>query len=103
MRTHGDVSMKVNNEHSNPSGFWLVSLAALLIFVAVALVVVQPFYAANGEAAAATYSHGDLYVTIPYRAAHAGTGQLIMETVDPTPMVPGRAERQTEIVAGKGR
>ena len=95
--------MKANNKHNNPSGFWLVSLAALLIFAAVALVVGPPFYAANGELAAATYSHGVLHVTIPYRATHAGAGQLIMEVVDPEDKVLGRAERHVEVADGKGR
>jgi len=84
--------MKANNEHGNPIWILLVSLAALLIFAAVALVVVPPFYAANSEAPAATYSHGVLYVTIPYRATHAGAGQLTMEVVDPEDKVLGRAE-----------
>src|SRR6266567_5414860 len=94
--------MKANKEHVNPSGFWLVSLAALIIFAAVALVVVPPFYAANGEAAAATYSHGILYVTIPYHATHTGAGQLVMEIVDPEDKVLGRAERHVEVADGKG-
>jgi len=95
--------MKANNEHGNPSGFWLVSLAALLIFAAVALVVVPSFYAANGEVAAATYSHGILYVTIPYHATHTGAGKLVVEIVDPEDKILGRAERSVEVADGKGR
>jgi hypothetical protein len=51
----------------------------------------------------ATYSHGLLHLSIPYHAAHAGTGRLKMEVLDPEDQVLGSAERQMKVSAGHGR
>jgi len=50
---------------------WLVSLRRWLIFAAVALVVVPPFYAATARRLL-PHTRTALVVTIPYRATHAG-------------------------------
>lgn len=95
--------MKVSYDlnHHRSSRFW-ISLAGLLI-IATVLAIVLPFQAAGGELLSATYSHGILHVTIPYRASHAGTGKLILEVLDPEDLVLGRAERSLEVAEGKGR
>jgi len=72
-------------------------------FLIIAIVTVQPFQIANGASvAAATYSHGILHVTIPYRDAHSGAGTLTIEVVDPEDKVLGRSQHGAEIVAKRG-
>ena len=93
--------MKFHNQHNNLSRSWLVLPAALLVVAAVLMI--QAFDTANGETAGATYSHGVLHVAIPYRAAHAGAGQLIVEVLDPEDQVLGRTQRNVEVAEGKGR
>ena len=52
---------------------------------------------------AATYAHGVLQVTIPYRGAETGAGQLTVEVLDPEDDVLGRTERGLEVHASSGR
>jgi hypothetical protein len=93
--------MEDSAEHTTPSRFWLLLLPAL--FVISATFAVQEFQAANSEVgASATYTHGVLDVNIPYHAAHAGAGQLIVEVLDPEDQVVGRVEQSVEIAEGKG-
>ncbi|HEY6350145.1 MAG TPA: MG2 domain-containing protein [Candidatus Angelobacter sp.] len=93
--------MKVSNDLNHPSRFWLC-LAGLLIIAGV-VAMVLPFQAASGDSLSATYSHGILHVTIPYRAPRAGQGQLIVEVLNPEDGVLGKAEWDLEVVEGKGR
>jgi hypothetical protein len=51
----------------------------------------------------ATYAHGRLHVTIPYRDAETGAGQLTLEVLDPEDRVLGRSERNLEVSANSGR
>ena len=51
----------------------------------------------------ATYAHGLLHVTIPYRGAETGAGQLTLELLDPEDRVLGRTERNIEVNASSGR
>ena len=51
----------------------------------------------------ATYSHGVLHVTIPYRGAETGSGQLTVEVLDPEDDVLGRAQRDLKVNASAGR
>ncbi|MGA2856242.1 MAG: MG2 domain-containing protein [Candidatus Sulfotelmatobacter sp.] len=78
-----------------------------VLFIAVALIVamllVHPSQTVSGASGAvATYSHGTLHVTIPYRDAHPGTGQLTIEVVDPEDKVFGRSQHHAEIVSNRG-
>src|SRR5215467_8387797 len=52
---------------------------------------------------AATYAHGVLHVTIPYRGADTGSGQLTVEVLDPEDEVLGRIQRDLEVNASAGR
>jgi hypothetical protein len=61
---------------------------------------VQPFLGANGMPGTATYSHGVLHLTIPYRADHPGTGRLTLEVLDPENHVLGSIEKSLEVVQG---
>ena len=92
--------MKSHNQYKL-SGSWFLLPAALVVIAAV--VVMQAFYPANTETSGATYSHGVLHVAIPYRAVHAGAGQLVLEVLDPEDQVLGRAQRSVDIAEGKGR
>ena len=51
---------------------------------------------------AATYSHGNLSVTIPYHSQREGSGRLIAEILDPEDHVLGRIERSVDIGKGDG-
>jgi len=51
----------------------------------------------------ATYAHGVLHVTIPYRGAETGSGQLTLEVLDPEDDVLGRAQRDLKVNASAGR
>lgn len=93
--------MTSNNQYNNPSRLWFLLPAALVVITAG--VVLQAFYPASGEASGATYSHGVLHVAIPYHAVHDGAGQLIVEVLDPEDQVLGRAQRNVDVVEGKGR
>jgi hypothetical protein len=57
--------------------------------------------AANSKATA-NYSQGLLYITIPYQAGRAGTGQLLMEVLDPEDRVLGQMQRRAEVVPEHG-
>ncbi|HEV2989220.1 MAG TPA: hypothetical protein VG759_12320 [Candidatus Angelobacter sp.] len=85
----------------NPSRSWFFLPVALLVIAAV--VVLQAFYPANNETTGATYSHGVLHIAIPYKAVHAGAGQLTVEVLDPEDQILGRAQHDLEVAEGKGR
>jgi hypothetical protein len=76
----------------------LLPLVALIIAVCVALPLLTGVQA---QQAAATYTHGNLSVTIPYHGASGssgrGSGKLVAELLDPEDNVLGRAERAAEI------
>src|SRR5260370_37779624 len=97
--------MKVSNQRSNPPNFWFVFFFLIAMFVSAAVFMITSFEAeaANDEPAGATYSHGVLYVTIPYEAAHAGSGRLTMEVLDPADKVVGRVERRAAGAEGTGQ
>jgi len=98
--------MKAAKQPNNPPNFWFVAFFLITLFVIAAVVMVESFQsaeAANQESAAATYSHGILYVTIPYKADHAGTGQLILEVLDPEDKVEGSVKHHVDVAEGGGR
>jgi len=90
---------------SSPARFVIFILTVFLTILSIAaFVALQPFQASGGApSTAATYSHGLLHLNIAYHAAHAGSGQLTMEVLDPEDNVLGRAERQVKVAAGQGR
>src|ERR687888_89377 len=57
----------------------------------------------DSPSASATYSHGLLRLTIPYRAARAGAGKLTMEVLDPEDNLLGRAERRVDLTKGQSQ
>jgi A-macroglobulin TED domain/Alpha-2-macroglobulin family/Carboxypeptidase regulatory-like domain/MG2 domain/A-macroglobulin receptor binding domain/Alpha-2-macroglobulin bait region domain len=72
---------------------------ALLLFVAA---VVLSLTHARAQQPAATYTHGNLSVTIPYHSAREGSGRLVAEILDPEDHVLGRVEHTVEIAKGDG-
>jgi hypothetical protein len=54
------------------------------------------------EQLAATYTHGNLSVTIPYHSVHAGSGRFVTEILDPEDHVLGRVEHTADIGTGDG-
>src|SRR5260370_34826009 len=96
--------MKVSNQRNNPPNFWFVFFFLITMFVSAAVFMVESFQAeaANDEPAGATYSHGVLYVTIPYEATHAGSGRLTMGVLDPEDKVVGGVGRPAEVAEGTG-
>jgi hypothetical protein len=79
----------------------LLFLPALLVIATI--VTVQRFQAGTGEAVAtATYTRGIIDLAIPYRAPHAGVGQLTMEVLDPEDHVLGRLDQPVDVAEGAG-
>jgi uncharacterized protein YfaS (alpha-2-macroglobulin family) len=56
----------------------------------------------HAQQAAATFTHGNLAVTIPYRGASKGSGRLVAELLDPEDNVLGRVERAVDTGKGDG-
>ena len=54
------------------------------------------------EQLAATYTRGNLSVTIPYHSIRSGSGKLVAEIIDPEDHVLGRVERTADIGTGDG-
>ena len=86
-------------ERSKPSLRFVLPFALVLLFV-VGVVFSLPHEEAQHPAA--TYTRGNLSVTIPYHSVHVGTGKLVTEILDPEDHVLGRAERSVEIANGDG-
>lgn len=93
--------MKAPSRHNHLDRFWLCLLVVL--FAVAAVFLVEPFTEARGKLPTATYSHGILYVAIPYNAEHGGAGRLTLEVLDPDDAVLGRYEHAEEISKGAGR
>src|SRR3984885_4205831 len=80
----------------------VVSVFSLLVAL-MAAALVKTFAGAEKTGEWATYSHGMLRLVIPYRAAQAGAGRLIVEILDPENHVIGRTEKTVELVKGASR
>jgi A-macroglobulin complement component/alpha-2-macroglobulin family protein/carboxypeptidase family protein/MG2 domain-containing protein/A-macroglobulin receptor len=94
--------MDSDKQHRNSARF-IISLLAVFLTIG-AIVALQPFQASGGSpSSAATYAHGLLHLTIPYKAARTGSGQLTIEVLDPEDHVLGHTRRHAEISAGKGQ
>lgn len=76
----------------------LLPIAFLLLAAGVTL----SFTHARAQQLAATYTHGNLSVTIPYHSAREGSGRLVTEILDPEDHILGRSERAVEITKGEG-
>src|SRR5258708_1679923 len=87
----------------NSFRFWLFSMATIAVIATVALLIVQPDATASGDTSAATYAHGVLHVTIPYRGSHFGAEKLVMEGLAREDHVLGGPERGVEVARGGGR
>ena len=57
---------------------------------------------ARAQQLAATYTRGNLSVTVPYQSTRAGSGKLTVEILDPEDNVLGRIERSVDIAKGEG-
>ncbi len=57
---------------------------------------------ARAQQLAATYTRGNLSVTVPYNSTRAGSGKLTVEILDPEDNVLGRVERPVDIAKGEG-
>lgn len=90
------MDLNLGNQTLDRICFYVV---ALLLTVCV-LLLARPFLGANGAPGVATYSRGVLHVSIPYRAAHAGSGRLTLEVLDPENHVLGSMEKPLRVVQG---
>ena len=90
--------MKEAQKYWNSFRLPLVCFAALLVIVPA----IYSFKDANGESLTVTWSHGALSVSIPYHAARAGSGRLVIEILDPEDQILGRAEQNVDIAKGGG-
>jgi uncharacterized protein YfaS (alpha-2-macroglobulin family) len=88
---------------SHPNPVSLVFFAVTILLATAAFLFFQPDQAEGGTSTTATYSHGSLHITIPYKAPRAGSGELTMEVLDPEDTILGRARRHLDLTAGPGR
>jgi hypothetical protein len=81
-----------------------VLLLAVAATALAALAFAPPFAPrpARSSQTTATYLHGRLFLSIPYQAARAGTGQLTLELLDPEDHVLGHSERALNVATGPG-
>jgi MG2 domain len=66
-------------------------------YVALAVLLVTGYILigqSTSQPVAATYSHGVIHVTLPYKLPHPGEGRLVIEVLSPEDEAAGRAERQ---------
>jgi len=95
--------MQIHNGSMKSSRFRFFFPAALLVIASAGLVEsFQTMQSPTGDSIVATYSPGVLSATIPYRAPHAGVGQLTVEVLDPEDGVLGRIQRSVNVGNGKG-
>jgi uncharacterized protein YfaS (alpha-2-macroglobulin family) len=92
---------------STPAGhrksrIWVIALIAALALVALGIVL-QSAPAEGKDGTVATYVHGRVSVTIPYRAENAGPGRLTLEILDPEDHVVAETTRDTQVNEGNGR
>jgi hypothetical protein len=73
-----------------------------LLLVSLIAAGILSFARAPLEHPTATYSRGNLYLTLPYHSQHEGPGRLIAEILDPEDHVLGRAERADRVRQGDG-
>jgi len=82
----------------------LYLLSAVAIMIAVGLFTRDTVQSAAAErTTVATYTRGILHLTIPYRAADAGAGQLTIEVLDPEDNIIGQTQRRLDTAVGNGQ
>ncbi len=81
------------------------SLLPGLLFIGTALVLnsLPAPRPEDAETLSATYSHGAMRVTVPYRVPRSGRGQLTVELVNPEDEVLAYVERSVQVVPGQAR
>ncbi len=77
----------------------LPALVALIVFANAAIPL---FTHIPAQQAAATYTHGNLALAIPYHSESKASGRLVAELLDPEDKVLGRVERTVDIARGDG-
>ena len=87
--------------YQSPSRFFFYSV--LVTVIVAALLLVQPFLASKSSPGVTTYSHGVLHLAIPYEHANLGSGQLILEVLNPEDEVLARVEKNLKISSSTGR
>jgi uncharacterized protein YfaS (alpha-2-macroglobulin family) len=77
----------------------------VVAFVAMAWIVTLqvPEASLHPSVPVATYSQGGLQLTIPYNLAHAGSGRLLVELLNPEDSVLGHIEKRTEVTERVGQ
>ena len=86
------------------TGKALCVLSVVVIVIAVGLFTRDTVQSAATErTTVATYTRGILHLTIPYRAADAGAGQLTIEVLDPEDNILGRTQERLDVPTGSGR
>jgi hypothetical protein len=81
-----------------PSLRFLLPLALVLL----AALVIPFLIDARAQQPAATYTHGNLSVTLPYHSARAGSGKFTAQILDPEDHILGQVERAVDITKGDG-
>jgi uncharacterized protein YfaS (alpha-2-macroglobulin family) len=81
-----------------PSLRFLLPLALVLL----AALVIPFLIGARAQQPAATYTHGNLSVTLPYHSARAGSGKFTAQILDPEDHILGQVERAVDITKGDG-
>src|SRR5579864_4131878 len=79
-------------------------IAYAVLLMAAALLTNDRVESAGAETALiATYTHSALHLTIPFRDAAPGHGNLTIEVLDPDDHILGRTEKHLELAAGSGQ
>jgi len=82
--------------------FWFLFSAVLLAITATPSATRFFEATANDALPFATYTHGTLHVTIPYDTERTGTGNLVVEVLDPEDHVLGQTKQSETIARSRG-
>jgi len=94
----------MNPVRQTPNPVTFVFFAITVLLATVAFLFFQPDDASGGvPTTTATYSHGALHLTIPYKAARSGAGELALDVLDPEDTILGSARRHLDLAKGPGR
>ncbi|MEO8126308.1 MAG: MG2 domain-containing protein, partial [Bryobacteraceae bacterium] len=95
--------MKAQNGLKNIGKYWLYFLAAFLLIGCAAMIeLFEQARAASGDSLSATYSHGTLRLTIPYKAPHKGSGRLTVDVLNPEDEILDHSEQTVSAGDGSG-
>ncbi|HET7842369.1 MAG TPA: MG2 domain-containing protein, partial [Terriglobia bacterium] len=93
--------MDTLNRHAVPTRFLAFSFTLILTVVLIVAFQTDQMSGVS-RSPAATYTHGLLRLSIPYRADRAGAGRLTMEVLDPEDNMLGRTDRRADANQGQG-